>query len=69
MGAESPAAIRRDNMLEFYFSYRGVPKRLRSGVLAGEMDRLAEHFFARSVISEHPPRFTSAGLRVLASLP
>ncbi|WP_416068700.1 hypothetical protein NMA58_30830 (plasmid) [Rhizobium sp. YTUHZ045] len=33
-------------MLEFYFSYRGVLKRLRSGALGGEMDRLAEHFFA-----------------------
>ena len=32
-------------MLEFYFSYRGVLKRLRSGALCGEMDRLAEHFF------------------------
>ncbi|ASP89529.1 hypothetical protein CDO26_35620 (plasmid) [Sinorhizobium meliloti] len=32
-------------MLEFYFSYRGVLKRLRSGALGGEMDRLAEHFF------------------------
>ncbi|WP_292704356.1 hypothetical protein [Mesorhizobium sp.] len=33
-------------MLEFYFSYCGVLKRLRSGSLGGEMDRLAEHFFA-----------------------
>ncbi|MDX1053391.1 hypothetical protein GOL41_27175 [Sinorhizobium medicae] len=32
-------------MLEFYFSYRGVLKRLRSGALGGEMDCLAEHFF------------------------
>ncbi|MER9839595.1 site-specific integrase [Mesorhizobium sp. M0145] len=32
-------------MLEFYFSYCGVLKRLRSGALGGEMDRLAEHFF------------------------
>ncbi|WP_158605853.1 hypothetical protein [Sinorhizobium meliloti] len=32
-------------MLDFYFSYRGVLKRLRSGALGGEMDRLAEHFF------------------------
>ncbi|MQW35431.1 site-specific integrase [Sinorhizobium meliloti] len=32
-------------MLEFYFSYGGVLKRLRSGALGGEMDRLAEHFF------------------------
>lgn len=31
-------------MLEFYFSYRGVLKRLRSGALGGEMDRFAEHF-------------------------
>ncbi|MER9445952.1 hypothetical protein NKI79_32590 [Mesorhizobium sp. M0340] len=29
-------------MLEFYFSYCGVLKRLRSGALGGEMDRLAE---------------------------
>ncbi|MER8912109.1 site-specific integrase [Mesorhizobium sp. M0854] len=32
-------------MLEFYFSYRGVLKRLRSGALGGEMDRIAKHFF------------------------
>ncbi|WP_287209198.1 hypothetical protein [Mesorhizobium sp.] len=32
-------------MLEFYFSYGGVLKRLRSGALGDEMDRLAEHFF------------------------
>ena len=28
-------------MLEFYFSYRGVLKRLRSGALGAEMDRIA----------------------------
>lgn len=33
-------------MLEFYFSYGRVLKRLRSGALGDEMDRLAEHFFA-----------------------
>ena len=33
-------------MLEVYFSYRGVLKRLRSGALGGEMDRFAEHFTA-----------------------
>ncbi len=32
-------------MLEFYFSYGRVLKRLRSGALGDEMDRLAEHFF------------------------
>jgi site-specific recombinase XerD len=32
-------------MLEFYFSYRGVLKRLRSGALGDDMDRIAEHFF------------------------
>ncbi|WP_244571344.1 hypothetical protein [Mesorhizobium carmichaelinearum] len=32
-------------MLDFYFSYRRVLKRLRGGALGGEMDRLAEHFF------------------------
>lgn len=43
---DPPAPLfRRDNMLEFYFLYRGVLKRLRSGALGGEMDRLAEHFF------------------------
>lgn len=31
-------------MLEEYFSYRGVLKRLRSGALGAEMDRIAEHF-------------------------
>ena len=44
-------------MLEFYFSYGGVLKRLRSGTLGGEMDRLAEHFFTRLVTSERRPRF------------
>ena len=28
-------------MLEFYFSYRGVLQRLRSGALGAEMDRIA----------------------------
>jgi integrase/recombinase XerD len=28
-------------MLEFYFSYRGVLNRLRSGALGAEMDRIA----------------------------
>ncbi|WP_292069188.1 hypothetical protein [Mesorhizobium sp.] len=45
-------------MLEFYFSCCGVLKRLRSGALGGEMDRLAEHFFSPLVTSERPPRFT-----------
>ncbi len=31
-------------MLEFYFSYRGVLRRLRGGALGGEMDRIAAHF-------------------------
>lgn len=44
-------------MLDFYFSYRGVLKRLRSGALGGEMDRIAKHF-SRLVTSERPPRFT-----------
>ncbi|MER9845334.1 hypothetical protein NKJ59_29725 [Mesorhizobium australicum] len=33
-------------MLEFYFSYRGVLKRLRSGALGANMDRIAEHFLS-----------------------
>ena len=33
-------------MLEFYFSYRGVLKRLRNGALGAEMDRIAGHFFS-----------------------
>ena len=33
-------------MLELYFSYRGVLKRLRNGALGAEMDRIAEHFFS-----------------------
>ncbi len=32
-------------MLDFYFTYRGVLRRLRSGALGHEMDRIAEHFF------------------------
>ncbi len=43
-------------MLEFYFSYGGVLKRLRSGALGGEMDRLAEHF-SDLVTNERRPRF------------
>jgi integrase/recombinase XerD len=31
-------------MLETYFSYRGVLRRLRGGALGGEMDRIAAHF-------------------------
>jgi integrase/recombinase XerD len=31
-------------MLDFYFSYRRVLKRLRRGALGGEMDRIAAHF-------------------------
>ena len=49
--------MRRGGMLEFYFSYRGVLKRLRGGALGAEMDRIAEHF-SRSVTNEHPPRST-----------
>lgn len=46
MARDSPAPLsRRGNMLEFYFSYGGVLKRLRSGALGDEIDRLAEHFF------------------------
>jgi integrase/recombinase XerD len=33
-------------MLEFYFSYRGVLQRLRSGALGAEMDRIAEDLFS-----------------------
>ncbi|MFK4485067.1 hypothetical protein ABIA45_000145 [Bradyrhizobium sp. USDA 336] len=36
-------------MLEFYFSYRGVLKRLRDGALGAEMDRIAGHFFCKSL--------------------
>jgi integrase/recombinase XerD len=32
-------------MLDFYFAYRGVLRRLRSGALGHEMDRFAAHFF------------------------
>jgi len=32
-------------MLDFYFAYRGVLRRLRSGALGPEMDRFAAHFF------------------------
>jgi len=32
-------------MLDFYFTYRGVIRRLRSGALGNEMDRIAAHFF------------------------
>ena len=32
-------------MLEFYFKYPGVLRRLRDGVLGKEMDRIAAHFF------------------------
>jgi hypothetical protein len=31
-------------MLETYFSYRGVLRRLRGGALGGEMDRIAARF-------------------------
>ena len=31
-------------MLEFYFKYRGVLRRLRDGALGNEMDRIAAHF-------------------------
>jgi hypothetical protein len=31
-------------MLEFYFSYPGVLKRLRGGALGAEMDRIAGYF-------------------------
>ena len=31
-------------MLDLYFKYRGVLRRLRSGALGGEMDRIAAHF-------------------------
>lgn len=34
-----------NNVLDFYFTYRGVLRRLRSGALGDEMDRIAAHFF------------------------
>ena len=34
-------------MLEFYFSYRGVLQRLRSGALGAEMDRIAGDLFSQ----------------------
>lgn len=34
-------------MLEFYFTYRGVLKRLRSGALGAEMDRIAGDLFSQ----------------------
>jgi integrase/recombinase XerD len=40
---DPPASHRKwGTMLEFYFSYRGVLKRLRSGALGAEMDRIAD---------------------------
>ena len=46
--AGSPASQRkRGTMLEFYFSYRGVLKRLRSGALGAEMDRIAGDLFSQ----------------------
>ena len=32
-------------MLDFYFTYPKVLRRLRDGVLGNEMDRIAAHFF------------------------
>ena len=32
-------------MLDFYFQYPGVLRRLRNGALGKEMDRIAAHFF------------------------
>ena len=32
-------------MLDFYFKYSGVLRRLRDGALGKEMDRIAAHFF------------------------
>ncbi|WP_283807422.1 hypothetical protein [Bradyrhizobium jicamae] len=43
-------------MLEFYFPYRGVLKRLRDGALGAEMDRIAATF-SHSVTSKHPLSF------------
>lgn len=42
----SAAQRRRGTLLEVYFSYRGVLKRLRRGALGAEMDRIAECFFS-----------------------
>lgn len=43
-------------MLEYYFSYRGVLKRLRNGALGAEMDHIAGTF-SRSLTSKHPLSF------------
>ncbi|MER8746093.1 hypothetical protein NKH54_23880 [Mesorhizobium sp. M1004] len=55
-------------MLEFYFSYRGVLKRLRSGALGGEMDRIAKHFFTLGYKRASAKIYLSR-IRALASLP
>jgi integrase/recombinase XerD len=46
LAQDFPASqIGRSSMLDFYFTYRGVLRRLRSGALGHEMDRIAAHFF------------------------
>lgn len=55
-------------MLELYFSYKGVLKRLRSGALGDEMDRLAEHFFTLGYKRASAKSYLSR-IAHLASLP
>ncbi len=51
-------------MLEFYFSYGGVLKRLRSGALGGDMDREVPQGPSRS--SSHDDPGCPSPLRVCA---
>jgi len=54
-------------MLDFYFKYPRVLRRLREGALGNEMDRIAAHFFelgydpasARSTLVDSPSSASS----------
>lgn len=63
-------------MLDFYFTYRGVLRRLRSGALGHEMDRIAAHFFqlgykraSAKIYISRLARFSEFAAGVIASGP
>ncbi len=46
-------------MLDLYFKYPGVLKRLRNGALGKEMDRIAAHFFEIGYKHDSAKRYIS----------
>jgi integrase/recombinase XerD len=76
LAQDFPASQIGRSMLDFYFTYRGVLRRLRSGALGHEMDRIAAHFFqlvykraSAKIYISRLARFSEFAAGVIASGP